>query len=795
MAGTARKTPLAFGILLLLLRLGHAVASRLNRSRIHGIQNLGRHSRHDPWDDSRQQSLQHMQFHDGHKLDSTEPLGIEHLNRTLYSIINSAHSFQNQRKPPDGALKEAIGLLDAMVLELLSRLQSMSKDQREQIERDCSSVKVCGREFQAAKTIVAQKKMAFESILTQHTTCRTEEVKVKKTVIQCKAMVFVSKQLSESTCKALSDFEESAGNDRTHVQVVTRAPGESVKDYLNRMTTHFCGEGGGGRGRRDGGCNGILCRYTEKDQQCTDAKVRLTSVTRNCNKKTQSYNSRKISCNGAQTRMDTAACTYAHFSKQTCDNYKKCHSQTIKQYLVLKAGARESEESRKKQWRILMRMRCMLKVLQKDGCKPNDKALAECKSKPKDDYNPEHLDLKFKCNLEAQLCTKATVYPGSDAYKTLLANLPKDAPAREPAACGGLGVGVGELVKGKMLAGAGAGDMVGDANRGLTEEVYLFPQKCDYPDLRARRPTLVRGVRRMKFPPWPDTNHDAFAARFTGYVQIKKPGEYKFWTVSPAGSAVYIDEKKVYQVRLCRDKHGKGDKKPEKISLKAGFAKLRVDVYANARPGKLELKYQGLDTFGATTDVPANVLWKMAPSPLMMRAHRHGEKKFAPVTGTCTCGFTVHTHLFSVYVDGIDMTSKVKGDKNTWDEKKTLHFPCGADTLLAISGADSDKGCKTGGFAMMCTSSDSKSPWHKYIADKTWKVFASMCADGRCSAHNKRILKMPHGWYLPAFDDSRWPHASKGESDKAQVVAGTPFDICGSTGPAWLFRSNVRAAL
>jgi len=249
---------------------------------------------------------------------------------------------------------------------------------------------------------------------------------------------------------------------------------------------------------------------------CKGAKANLTSISAQCKQKAQSSTDHKMSCNGVQKRMDSAACKHALFSKQACDNYKKCHSQAIKPYLMLKAVAMEQEERRKKDWRVLMHMRCMLKVLLKNDCKPDEKALAECKNKPKENHNPQHLDLKFTCNLEAQICTKATMYPGSDSYNTMLANLPKDAPAQDPILCGGLEPGVSDILKKNMIPGAQ--DMIGAKNKGLTEEIYLFPQTCNFPELQARRPTIVRRVRQLKFPPWPDLNEAKFSSiSFTNF--------------------------------------------------------------------------------------------------------------------------------------------------------------------------------------------------------------------------------------------------------------------------------------
>jgi len=169
------------------------------------------------------------------------------------------------------------------------------------------------------------------------------------------------------------------------------------------------------------------------------------------------------------------------------------------------------------------------------------------------------------------------------------------------------------------------------------------------------------------------------------------------------------------------------------------------------------------------------------------RARMKGPPK---TTGTCTCDMSVKDAIDYVYVDGKDVTEKVSGDLRSWGAKKTISFPCGPSTLLAVQGSGSNAGCKGGGLAVKCSSTDKASPWNELIADTSWKVFGGQCQDPPCKQNKKNVVVgAPPDWYARSFDDSKWDYAVKGSTDYAQGPVGTPWDICSSSGPAWLFRS------
>ena len=82
-----------------------------------------------------------------------------------------------------------------------------------------------------------------------------------------------------------------------------------------------------------------------------------------------------------------------------------------------------------------------------------------------------------------------------------------------------------------------------------------------------------------------------------------------------------------------------------------------------------------------------------------------------------TCTFTVDDSVSSVYYNGQDITSTVKGDLTHWDQAKTVSFAKVPGAYLAVTGeeADSAGSCGISGFAITCSDSkgvmDSKGKW------------------------------------------------------------------------------------
>jgi len=225
----------------------------------------------------------------------------------------------------------------------------------------------------------------------------------------------------------------------------------------------------------------------------------------------------------------------------------------------------------------------------------------------------------------------------------------------------------------------------------------------------------------------------------------------------------------------------------------------------DSAPAKHFLPCENIETFEGTRSRVAQQfhvgkkLRRRVERQKLHRAQRHARRcarkrarmKGPPkTTGTCTCSMSVKDTIDYVYVDGKDVTKKVTGDLGNWGIKHAISFPCGPSTLLAVQGSGSSAGCKGGGMAVTCTSTDKASPWNKLIADTKWKAFGGKCQDPLCTKVRKNaVVGAPENWYALSFDDSKWEYAVKGTTDYAQSTVGTPWDICSPSGPAWLFRS------
>jgi len=168
------------------------------------------------------------------------------------------------------------------------------------------------------------------------------------------------------------------------------------------------------------------------------------------------------------------------------------------------------------------------------------------------------------------------------------------------------------------------------------------------------------------------------------------------------------------------------------------------------------------------------------------------EKKFP---GQCSCTMTADNDIDEVWVNGIDITATIGNFDNlgNWPHNKVATFSCDEYTTMAVMASDAEAGCVNGGFGMKCKSSNTKSPWHNYEADSTWKAWGTTCTGGRCghggAGGDKQSYATapPDGWFHPSFDDSAWKQAATGNGLAKRT--GSSTDICSEDGPAWLFRS------
>ncbi len=92
--------------------------------------------------------------------------------------------------------------------------------------------------------------------------------------------------------------------------------------------------------------------------------------------------------------------------------------------------------------------------------------------------------------------------------------------------------------------------------------------------------------------PWPNLDQrfaDTFAARFTGYLKIDRPGVYRLSLKSDEGSKLWVDGRLVVNNdgrHTLRERSGT-------INLSAGYHRLRLDYFENAGSASLILLWSG----------------------------------------------------------------------------------------------------------------------------------------------------------------------------------------------------------
>ena len=109
----------------------------------------------------------------------------------------------------------------------------------------------------------------------------------------------------------------------------------------------------------------------------------------------------------------------------------------------------------------------------------------------------------------------------------------------------------------------------------------------DVPDFGAMKPVTTGTV--SGFDLAVGKRHDNFGMRFTGFLQIEKPGQYQFWIGSDDGSQLLIDGKEVVKnggVHPHLDKEGR-------VSLDVGPHEIIVDYFQGGGEWTLTLDMQG----------------------------------------------------------------------------------------------------------------------------------------------------------------------------------------------------------
>lgn len=104
-----------------------------------------------------------------------------------------------------------------------------------------------------------------------------------------------------------------------------------------------------------------------------------------------------------------------------------------------------------------------------------------------------------------------------------------------------------------------------------------------------------------------------FAARWSGFLHIDRPGTYTFALDADDGSVLFLDETQVNEERATEVRH----MDVHRIDLKPGFHKIALKYFQRKNNSRLFWKYSGPDTEGKLVVVPKE---KLSHSPGMLFA-------------------------------------------------------------------------------------------------------------------------------------------------------------------------------
>ncbi|CAE7525385.1 unnamed protein product [Symbiodinium natans] len=143
---------------------------------------------------------------------------------------------------------------------------------------------------------------------------------------------------------------------------------------------------------------------------------------------------------------------------------------------------------------------------------------------------------------------------------------------------------------------------------GLQCSYFYHQNHCNVPDLgklTAEHHVIVPQVfmENGRFPGIRQTNH--FCVRCSGYLIIKKRGNYWFSTASDDGSLLYLDGHRIVDNNGC---HGERERGSSWKRLSPGRHKLVVDMCEVGGGEALKLRYKGPDTGNHKITVPRSVL-------------------------------------------------------------------------------------------------------------------------------------------------------------------------------------------
>jgi len=391
---------------------------------------------------------------DDHKLD------VDHIEQSLAKLSGA------QGKATPGMMRFVNMTKTMMEKDMKPKILDAHRKDGQLLNSFKNSFRKCktGR-LTAAATMITLKKTRSRTS-TFHKTCRKKEAAAYKIKDRCDTLLDAKQETQKAACDALKDLTRNPSSEANKCH---SARSEDYASWLDRNEKYFIAKNK---------------EFKMHQDKCANATAEVNKQKPVCRKDTRRHVAAKAACDVKQITLETAACNLAKKMSQTCHSFNGCYSSTKRGYIKAKPGIKKQARDRKGEWRVLMRVECLLDVFAADDGKVNETAIGVCKNTT---HDTTHLDLVYPPIPPKEACKPMPPIPGSNAFKQVeYSSLPKNAEAADTAMCvveagGGIELGAPKGVPAAQCSMAGGGFLKAAADGScLISDVDGKPVKVDY---------------------------------------------------------------------------------------------------------------------------------------------------------------------------------------------------------------------------------------------------------------------------------------------------------------------------
>mmetsp|Transcript_67312 Transcript_67312/g.132780 ORF Transcript_67312/g.132780 Transcript_67312/m.132780 type:complete len:875 (+) Transcript_67312:69-2693(+) len=347
--------------------------------------------------------------------------GIHDIEKALQAVLLRARS---DSTADDAAISDNVEVLFEITEEMFGKIKDFHSQQQALLESECKLLSGCTTTMRGNIRLAALSNQVLKAKTTQHGSCRKEEATLAAQQDQCLVLQGAQQKLKDAACSALADYEAEVGQEARHQAAMDKLPGEDTETYLDRLGRRYCDKGG------------LLYEFNQKQEACANATSSVGDTAVGCTATGTAHGAKKATCDSVQREMAEAACDQVSMETEACRTYGTCRVQTFQAYKLTKVSSDSDAKDRQAEWKVLMRIDCMLEAISENPKKIDEEAIKECKNLTQ--FSSDHLKMNYTCNTDKVPCSVTQTYPGTTLYTNLLKDLPPTAPAMPVQRCTGV---------------------------------------------------------------------------------------------------------------------------------------------------------------------------------------------------------------------------------------------------------------------------------------------------------------------------------------------------------------------